>query len=134
MANVDVADGESIVLEKPERGAKDGYLNTWYNERRGLDSVILQSNGISDHRIRLYVRAMISGIVDDDIRAKALQYFDDKIKEIREMKDDETKRLLSVEEQNQLIADFCCGEMAGHVSSFYDQFVGVSHRLRLGKV
>jgi len=133
MANVDVADGESIVLEKPERGAKDGYLNTWYNERRGLDSVILQSSGISDPRIQLYVRAMISGIVDDDIREKALTYFDDKIKEIRKTMGDD-KRLLSLDEQNQLICNFCCGEMAGHVSSFYDQFVGVSHRLRLGKV
>jgi hypothetical protein len=134
LAQEDVSNGENIVLEKPERGARDGYLNTWYNERRGLDSVIVQSNGISDHRIRLYVRAMISGIVDDTIRAKALEYFDAKIKEIHEMKDGESQRLLSVDQQNQLIADFCCGEMAGHVSSFYDQFVGVSHRLKLGKV
>ena len=133
MPNVDVADGESIILEKPERGAKDGYLTTWYNERRGLDSVIVQSNGISDHRIRLYVRAMISGIVDDDIRKQALKYFDNTIKEIKNTKGDDG-RLLSVDEQNQMIADFCCGEMAGHVSSFYDQFVGVSHRLKLGKV
>jgi hypothetical protein len=133
MAGIDVADGESIILEKPERGAKDGYLNLWYNERRGLDSVIIQSNGISDHRIRLYVRAMISGIVDDDIRKESLDYFDDKIKAIKTIKD-ESGRLLSVDEQNQMIADFCCGEMAGHVSSFYDQFVGVSHRLKLGKV
>jgi hypothetical protein len=133
MSDLDVANGENIVLEKPERGARDGYLTTWYNERRGLDSVIVQSNGISDHRIRLYVRAMISGIVDDDIREKALQYFDDKINAIKAEKD-ENGRLLSTDEQNQKIADFCCGEMAGHVSSFYDQFVGVSHRLKLGKV
>jgi hypothetical protein len=130
MADVEV---DTITIDKPERGAKEGYLTTWYNQRRGLDMVIVNSNGISDHRIRLYVRAMISGIVDDTIRAQALAYFDNEIKKISEMKD-ENDRKISIEEQNQRIADFCCGEMAGHVSSFYDQFVGVTHRLKLGRI
>lgn len=128
MAQEDVQDGEAIVLEKPERGAKDGYLSKWYNESNSLNGVIRESNGISDHRIRLMTLKMIAGITDDTIREKAFDYFYDEIETIN------SESGLSAEEKGQRIADFCCGRMQGHITAFYDQFLGITHRLKLGRV
>lgn len=118
---------EDISLEKPERGAKEGYLGMFYDSSRQMNRVIAESNGISDHRIRLLTLKMIAGITDDTIRAKAFLYFNDKIEEMR-------KSGKSADEINQDIANFCCGEMQGHIVSFYDQFLGITHRLKLGRV
>lgn len=128
MASEDTSDGEAILLEKPERGAKDGYLQKFYNESNSLSGVIRDSNGISDHRIRLMTLKMIGGITDDTIRAKAFEFFNGKIKEIN----DNTE--WSADKKNEEIANFCCGEMQGHITSFYDQFLGITHRLKLGGV
>ena len=127
MAGEDYSDGEQIVLEKPERGAKDGYLQMFYNSSQQMNRVIAESNGISDHRIRLLTLKMIGGITDDTIREKAFQYFDARIKAI-------TDTNKSADEKNQEIANFCCGEMQGHITSFYDQFLGITHRLKLGGI
>lgn len=128
MAAEDVSDGEAIVLEKPERGAKDGYLSKFYNESSSLNGVIRESNGISDHRIRLMTLKMIGGITDDTIRAKTFEYFDQRIAKINATPG------LSAEEKNEQIANFCCGEMQGLITSFYDQFLGITHRLKLGGI
>jgi hypothetical protein len=124
----DTENGEGIILEKPERGAKEGYLSKYYNESNALNGVIRESNGISDHRIRLMTLKMIAGITDDTIRAKAFDYFEMRINKINNTPD------ISADEKNQLIANFCCGEMQGHIIAFYDQFLGITHRLKLGRV
>jgi hypothetical protein len=124
----DASDGEAILLEKPERGAKDGYLQMFYNSSNSLNGVIRESNGISDHRIRLMTLKMIGGITDDTIRAKTFEFFEHKIKEIHDHTD------WSADKKNEEIANFCCGEMQGHITSFYDQFLGITHRLKLGGV
>ena len=121
------ADASGIVIDKPERGAKEGYFTMFINSNQQMNRVIAESNGISDHRIRLLTLKMIGGITDDTIRFQMFKYFNDKISEIKA-----TNR--SIEEQNQEIADFCCGEMQGHIMAFYDQFIGVTHRLKLGRV
>ena len=127
MAETDTSNGEQIVLEKPERGAKDGYLSMFYNSSQQMNRVIAESNGISDHRIRLLTLKMIAGITDDTIREDAFEYFNMRIDEIN-------KTGKSADEKNQEIANFCCGEMQGHIVSFYDQFLGITHRLKLGSV
>lgn len=93
-----------------------------------MDGVIRESNGIADHRIRLLTLKMISGITDDAVREMAFRYFFAEIEKINK------KPGLSTEEKNQQIADFCCGRMQGHIVAFYDQFLGITHRLKLGTV
>ena len=123
----DVSGGENIVIDKPERGAKDGYLQMFFNSSIQMNRVIAESNGISDHRIRLLTLKMISGITDDTLRQKAFDYFNQKIAGINS-----TDK--SADEKNQEIANFCCGEMQGLIVSWYDQFMAITHRLRLGRV
>ena len=123
----DVSNGESIIIDKPERGAKEGYLQLYYNTSAHLNRVIAESNGISDHRFRLMTLKMIAQITDDTIRQRAFVYFEDRIRDINSTDE-------PVVEKNQKIADFCCGEMQGHIMSFYDQFLGITHRLKLGGV
>lgn len=125
---IDVNTGENIILEKPERGAKDGYIQRYYGSSATMDSVIRDSNGIADHRIRLLTLKMIGSVTDDTIRETMFQYFEREIEKINKMPD------TSTEEKNQRIADFCCGRMQGHIIAFYDQFLGVTHRLKLGRV
>jgi len=124
----DASDGEAILLEKPERGAKDGYLQKFYNESNNLSGVIRESDGISDHRIRLMTLKMIGGITDDTIRAKTFEFFFNEIKKISENPE------WSADKKNEEIANFCCGQMQGHITAFYDQFLGITHRLKLGGV
>lgn len=133
MVQTDTSDGESIILEKPERGAKDGYLSAFFNASQQMNRVIAESNGISDHRIRLLTLKMIAGITEDKIRKDAFDYFNQEIDNINHMKDKDGKAL-SADEKNQLIANFCCGDMQGFIISWYDEFMGITHRLKLGLV
>jgi len=133
MASEDTANGEQIIIDKPERGAKEGYLVSFFNSSQQMNRVIAESNGISDHRIRLLTLKMIASITDDDKREKTFQYFAQELKKIEEMKDKDNNRL-SADEKNQKIADFCCGEMQGHITSWYDEFLGITHKLRLGDI
>ena len=119
---------EDVEIEKPQRGSKDGYLDSFYNASHALNTVIKESNGISDHRIRLMTLKMIAGITDDTIRDKAFDYFFSEIEKINNTPG------WSAEKKNQEIADFCCGKMQGHIISFFDQFLGITHRLKLGGV
>jgi hypothetical protein len=128
VAEEDFSAGEQIVLEKPERGAKDGYLQSFFRARDQMGRLIAEGNGYTDPRIRLYMLNMISGITDDTIREQAFGLFDQEIKKITDRTD------LSADEKQQEIANFCCGKMQGHVISWYDQFMGITHRLRLGEV
>ena len=133
MAEMDFANGEDITLEKPQRGSKDGYLQAFFNASQQMNRIIAESNGIADFRFRLYTLKMIAGITDDKIRKEMFDFFEQELNNILNMKDDEG-RPLSTDERNQKIADFCCGEMQGHIVAWYDQFMGITHRLSLGTV
>lgn len=128
MVEMDVANGEDITLEKPQRGSKDGYLQAFFNASQQMNRIIAESNGIADFRFRLYTLKMIAGITDDKIRKTMLEYFDQRISDISNLTE------LTSDERNQKIADFCCGEMQGHIVAWYDQFMGITHRLKLGEV
>jgi hypothetical protein len=132
MADATVAD--SIQIDKPERGSKDGYLQTFFNTSLQMNRLIAEGNGISDPRIRLFTLKMISSITDDVIRKTAFDYFFQQIDTIMVMKDPISGKLLSMDERNQKIADFCCGEMQGHITAWYDEYMGITHRLKLGRV
>jgi hypothetical protein len=119
----DISDGEQFFSEKPQRGAKEGYLASYFNERGQMSRIIAETNGVD--RIRLMTLKMIAGITDDKIRADTFEYFNKTIEAINATND-------SANEKNQKINDFCCGEMQGHINAFYDQFIGVTHRLKLG--
>ncbi len=118
---------DEITLEKPERGAKDGYLQTYFNMKSQMGKIIMDSNGIGDHRIRLFVLNEISSITDDTTREKLINILNEKIKSIKDQN-------LDAAVENQMIADFCVGEMQGQVTAFYDEFLGITHRLKLGTV
>ena len=124
---VEVSDPDNIMLDKPERGSKDGYLQTFNNMRMQFGKIIVESNGVSDHRIRLYTLSAISTVTDDNLRKTMFDYFQQEIEKINKLD-------IGVDERNQRIADFCVGEMWGQITSFYDQFLGITHRLRLGTV
>ena len=128
MAEMDFVNGEDITLEKPQRGSKDGYLQAFFNASQQMTRIIAESNGIADFRFRLYTLKMIAGITDVKIRKTMLEYFDQRISDINNLTD------LTSDERNQKIADFCCGEMQGHIVAWYDQFMGITHRLKLGEV
>ena len=123
----DTTVAQSIEIDKPQRGAKDGYLQAYFQASQQMNRVIAESNGISDHRIRLLTLKMIAGITEDGIRKQVLEFFDTEIAKI------ENTSGLSADEKNQQIANFCCGEMQGHIVAWYDQFMGITHRLRLGE-
>jgi hypothetical protein len=125
MPQLDVADGEQIILEKPQRGSKEGYLQSYFNAQGQMNRIIAETNGVD--RIRLMTLKMISGMTDDTIREQAFVYFNAEIEKINS-----TSK--SADEKNQEINDFCCGRMQGHITSFYDQFLGISHRLKLGSL
>ena len=118
---------EPIQLEKPQRGAKDMYLARYSSSCQMFDRIVVESNGIRDHRFRLMVLRQIAMITDDDKRKELMEYFDQKINEIQGKGKD-------VDTTNQLIADFCCGEMSGHITAWFDEFMGITHRLTIGKV
>lgn len=128
MVEVDVSNGESFVLDKPERGAKEGYLMLYFNKKTQMGRIITESNGLSDHRLRLFTLNLISDITDDGLREEAFKYFNERITKIN------SNAALDAVEKNQAIADFCVGEMQGHITSFYDQFLGISHRITVGKI
>jgi hypothetical protein len=116
-----------IISDKAGYGVKDGYLMLYYKTHDRLAGIIAESNGTSDHRIRLYTRMMISMFTDDDIRKRTFEFFDARIAEI-------TKETTDVEERNQRIADFCCGEMLGLITSYFDGFLGITHKIVIGSV
>lgn len=116
-----------IISDKPGYGVKDGYLMLYYKTHDRLAGIIAESNGTSDHRIRLYTRMMISMFTDDDIRKATFVFFDARIAKI-------TKETSDVEERNQKIADFCCGEMLGLITSYFDGFLGITHKIVIGSV
>ena len=103
--SLDVSDGETIITEKPERGAKEGYLVAFFNASQQMNRVIAESNGISDHRIRLLTLKMIAGITDDAKRKKAFAFFNQELTKINNMKGSDGKPL-SADEKNQFASTF----------------------------
>lgn len=127
-------------INRPQRGARDGYFYLWIELNKQYGEIInTMQTGRYDPRIKRKVRQMIATVVDDNtqlwlwnvfegalhnITTKPGMRFDEKEKEWVEVK-------LTAEEKNELIMDLC-DLIVGQIWAFYDQFMGVSHRLKMG--
>lgn len=114
-------------VNRPQRGARDGYFYLWIelNKQYG-DICNSMDGGRYDPRLYRKIRHMIGTITDDSIRLYAWNLLDGAINNI---KNDTT--LQTDSQKHEALMDIC-DVMLGEIWSFYDQFMGVTHRLRMG--
>jgi len=113
-------------MNTPQRGSKEGYLQLFFISRQQFGRIIENSTSFTDERVIMYTRFMISSITDDDLRAEAEDNLDKDLEEIDKMEgSNEAKSKLRFK---------VCMYMLGDITAFYDQFLGVTHRLRIGNV
>ena len=118
---------EGFDVNRPQRGARDGYYQLWLEMNKEYMKIIANMGDKRyDARIPRMVRHMIASITDDSIRLYAWNLFDSTMYNIRKKTPE-----LSVEERSELIMDMC-DVILGEIGAFYDQFAGVTHRLRMG--
>lgn len=119
-------DLEMPEMNSPQRGSKEGYLQLFFISRQQLGRIIETSTSITDKRIIMYTRFMISSITDDGLRAQAEDELDLLLKEIAD------KDISNEERAEQTFV--VCMRLQGDIVAFYDQFLGITHRLRIGTV
>jgi len=114
-----------IELDRPTRGAKDGYLQLFFISRQQLGRIISDPDGaVTDQRIITYTKFLISSITDDDIRDQVKEMYAEKIQAIKAEKlDNETRHEKMVDATMDVLGD---------VTAFYDEFLGITHRLKVG--
>jgi hypothetical protein len=116
---------ESISLNTPQMGGKDGYLQLFFLSRQQFGRIIEEAGGPSDKRLLMFTRFMISSVVNDVIRAS----LEDEISEI-----EKEVALLGTNEERAEALFVELMRIQGDVSAYFDQFLGISHRLRVGTV
>jgi hypothetical protein len=118
---------EGFDVNRPMRGSKDGYFFLWLDLNKQYGE-IANSMDKENYDPRLYrkIRHMIATITDDSIRLYAWNLLDGTIHQI-----EKDTKLDTPQKKNKAIMD-TCDIILGEIWSFYDQFVGVTHRLRLG--
>lgn len=123
-----VSSGQSFELNigTPQRGAKEGYLMLFFSARAALGNIIAQMEDPTDPRLLTFTKFLITSITDDDIRDEILEMLNTKLKEI-------DASSLTNEEKAQKRNDTCM-ETLGDVTAFYDEFLGISHTIRIGGV
>ena len=122
-------DGEEqiITLDKPQRGAKDGYLQLFFVSRQQMGRIISDEyGGATDYRLVTYTKYMISSITDDTIRETVRKKYNDKLHEIKQTSSDNQDRFDKTVEASM--------EIMGDVTAFFDEFMGITHRLKVGVV
>jgi hypothetical protein len=119
------SDEQIITLDKPQRGAKDGYLQLFFVSRQQMGRIISdESGGAIDFRIVTYTKYLISSITDDTIRETVRKKYNDKLGEIKVKNLDNQQRFDETVEVSM--------EILGDVTAFYDEFLGITHRLKIG--
>lgn len=119
------SDEQIITLDKPQRGAKDGYLQLFFVSRQQMGRIISdESGGATDFRIVTYTKYLISSITDDTIRETVRKKYNDKLGEIKVKNLDNQQRFDETVEVSM--------EILGDVTAFYDEFLGITHRLKIG--
>jgi hypothetical protein len=119
------SDEQIITLDKPQRGAKDGYLQLFFVSRQQMGRIISdESGGATDFRIVTYTKYLISSITDDTIRETVRKKYNDKLGEIKVKNLDNQQRFDETVEASM--------EILGDVTAFYDEFLGITHRLKIG--
>ena len=120
-------DEQIITLDKPQRGAKDGYLQLFFVSRQQMGRIISDENtGVTDHRIVTYTKYLISSITDDEIRFTIMKKYKDGLLEIKHKPENNEVKFGEVVDLSM--------EVLGDVTAFYDEFLGITHRLKLGVV
>lgn len=126
MSNGDT-DEQIITLDKPQRGAKDGYLQLFFVSRQQMGRIISDENtGVTDHRIVTYTKYLISSITDDEIRFTIMKKYKENLAEIKQRPIDNQAKFGEIVDVSM--------EILGDVTAFYDEFLGITHRLKLGVV
>lgn len=113
-------------INSPQRGSKDGYLQLFFISRQQLGRIIEQTQGVSDQRVLMYTKFMVSSITDDTLRKEAQDFL---MKGLEEIAEEDA----SAEDKNKMIFNLCM-DLQGHITAFYDQFLGITHRLKAGSV
>ena len=120
-----MAEEDIIEFDRPTRGSKDGYLQLYFISRQQLGRIISDPDQSStDRRIVTYTKFLISSITDDDIRDAVKQKY---LGLIAEAKAKDTDN----EQRHEELIDACM-EILGDINAFYDEFLGISHRLKVG--
>jgi len=117
----------SFSVNRPEATARDEYLYLWQTYEINLAHLICNSDVKFDPRIPRMVRFMISLIAHDNIRYKAEECFDNALLYANGRKD------LSLDERNEMILRISA-TMCGNLTSYVDQFKGLSHQLKVGEL
>jgi hypothetical protein len=113
-----------LTLGTPKRGAKEGYLMLFFSSRASLGNIIAQMEDATDPRLLMFTKFLISSITDDDIRDDVWKKLDANIKEI--------DRGDGTNEEKAKKRNDVCMEILGDVTAFYDEFMGISHTIRIG--
>lgn len=119
-------DLEMPEMNTPQRGSKDGYLQLFFLSRQQLGRIIENMQAVTDPRIVVYTRFMISSITDDTLRADAEDLFEEELVKIEKLE-------ISNDKKGEMRLQLCM-QIQGDIVAFYDQFLGISHRLRVGLV
>lgn len=121
-----MADDEQIItLDKPQRGAKDGYLQLFFISRQQMGRIISDEyGGATDYRIVTYTKYLISSITDDTIRANVMEKYKTTLDKIKNKNIDNQAKFDEIVDASM--------DVLGDVTAFYDEFLGVTHRLRVG--
>ena len=114
-----------IEFDRPTRGSKDGYLQLYFICRQQLGRIISDPDqSPTDRRLITYTKYLISSITDDDIRGQVMDKYKALLVEIK-------KKNIDNEQRYEEIIDATM-EILGDVNAFYDEFLGISHRLKVG--
>lgn len=119
-------DEASIDLGIPKKGGKEGYLFLFFTARQQIGSLIAHMEGITDPRLEVFTRYMISSITDAETRSEILDEMDRQLDEIG-------RERTGVEERARA-AMVVYMDALGAVSDWYDDFLGITHRLVIGTV
>lgn len=114
-------------VNRPQRGSRDGYFYLWIELNKQYGEIVnSMDDGRYDPRIYRKIRQMIATITDDSIRLYAWNLLDKTIYTIKTDSSYKTEK-----ERHEAIMD-TCDIILGEIWAFYDQFMGVTHRLRMG--
>jgi hypothetical protein len=118
---------EGLKTGIPLKSAPDAWLINVFNGLTRMDFIIQTLQGYTDPRMYLFVRNLIIKIPEDNIRENLLRALDNEIIRINALPD------LSNEEKglHRIIAS---QNAAGSVVAYFDEYVGISRTLVIGKI
>lgn len=117
---------KEIELASPLREGPQGYQQSRFQSIYTMGEIIKSLEHWND--IRVYAKTMhdISTVTDDDLRDAAFQHLDEYIKE------EQDKAKTETEKGRALFR--ACMRIQGDITAFYDEYVGVTHRLAIGVI